>query len=179
VYIFKKTTTIDSKVCPGVQIVFRKMTESRRIELQSAIIGPNDKIRDLLGKIGQLKAEDQAEQRVGGTKEDTGRSLPQILKLNDELQHVVTKELNPTKVRWGVAAVKGLCLGDENEPGTIDNLLEWPSDLIEEVLEIIEDGSALSERETKNFASPSTSGAAADERANSTIAPPADATSAS
>jgi hypothetical protein len=158
-YIFRKTTTVDSKVCPGVQIVFRKMTESRRIELQSAIIGPNDKIRDLLGKIGQLKAEDQAEQRVGAVGSDpTGRNLSQILKLNDELQHVVTKELNPIKVRWGVAAVKNLCLGDEDEPGTIDNLLEWPSDLIEEVLEVIEEGSALSEKETKNFELPSTSG---------------------
>ena len=168
-YIFKKTTTIKSKVCPGVEIIVRKMTESRRIELQMTIIEPNEKIRELLTKITAMKAEDSAGER----------NTPAILKINDEVQRIITKELNPLKIRWGVSAIRGLCLGDENEPGTLDNLLDWPSDLVEEVLDIVEQGSGMSEKEAKNSESPTTSGAATVTRLDSTTATPADGTSGS
>lgn len=168
-YIFKKTTTIKSKVCPGVEIIVRKMTESRRIELQMAIVEPNEKIRELLTKISAMKAEDTTSER----------NTPVILKINDEVQRIITKELNPLKIRWGVAAIKGLALGDENDIATLDNLLEWPSDLVEEVLNIVEQGSGMSEKESKNSASPTISGDQMETRPDSTTATPADGTSAS
>lgn len=168
-YIFKKTTTIKSEVCPGVEFVVRKMTENRRIELQMAVLGPNEKIRGLVTQANQLKAEDPEDRR----------NLSAILKVNDEMQHVITKELNPVKIRWGIVAVKGLAIGDENEPGTVDNLLEWPSDLVEEALSIIEAGAGMSEREAKNFGSAITFGEVMAARPASMTATPADATSAS
>jgi hypothetical protein len=170
-YVFRKSTTVKSEVCEGVEFIVRKMTENRRIELQMAVMEPNEKIRGLLTRIATMKTE-------SGNDE---RNVPVMARANDEMQAIITKELNPVKIRWGISAVKGLEIadGDGTIPATMDNLLDWPSDLIEEALNIVDEGCGMSEKETKNSVSPITFGEVMDRRQANTTATPAAATSAS
>jgi hypothetical protein len=170
-YMFRKSTVIKSEVCDGVEFIVRKMTENRRIELQMAVMEPNEKIRALLTKIATMKTE-------SGNDE---RNVPVMARANDEMQTIITSQLNPVKIRWGISAIKGLEIadGDTAIPATMDNLLDWPSDLIEEALNIVDEGCGMSEKETKNSASPITFGEVMGRRQGSTIATPAAATSAS
>lgn len=167
-YIFKTTTTLPSKNFPGVMLVVRKMTEERRIELQEAVREPTRKIRDMLVKADTLERENEAVNRA------------EILSLRDEMNTVVTRDLNVAKIRWGVAAIQNLCLGDEGTIATLDNVLKWPSKLIEECLDIVEKGTGMTEEEVKNSGSPSISGAGTEERReDSTTAPSVGGTAAS
>ncbi len=159
-YIFKTTTTIPSKSFTGVDVTYKKMTEGRRSEIQIALAPINTEIRMILVE------------KISLTDKDKEKNAPEIMRL-EEVQMLVTNKLNPAKIRWAVAGIRGLCIGDEATPATLDNLMSWPSALIEEVLDVIEEGSALSEIERKNSPLVSTSGEAATEVTTSTTVPSA------
>lgn len=150
------------------------MTESRRIELQLGVMESNEKIRGLLTQIATMRTEQ------GGVADD--RNVPAIAKINDEMQRCITKELNPVKLRWGISAIKGLEIedaGGETVPGTMENLLDWPSDLLEEALNIVEAGAGMSEKEAKNCVSGITFGGLMARRQDSTTVTLAAETNAS
>jgi hypothetical protein len=161
-YIFSETKVVDSQIAPGVQFVFRNMTEDRRLELQKAIIEPNRQIRDILAKIDEIQTS------------TTSKNVVEIMRLNDVMQTIITQDLNPAKIRWGMSGIRGLFLGTEENPATMDNIMRWPSPILEEALNIIDEGTQLSEPARKNSESSSTSGAVAETTQNSTIAPAAE-----
>ncbi len=165
-YVFQTTKNYASKICPGVTVTFRKMTEDRRGELQLAIIEPQTQLRELLTKAARLRAENKDETLT-----------PAIMRVNDEIQMLCTTKLNPAKISWAVSAVQNLYLGSIDNPATMDNVMRWPSDLIEEILDVIESGTVMSEAEVKNSQSPITSGGVTGDQATSTTAPPAGETS--
>lgn len=144
-YNFQTTKNYESKTLPGVVVKLRKMTENRRHELQLLVASPNQRIRELVAKQRQLASQDTAEATL------------EILSLSDQIDLIATKELNPAKLKWGIKSISGLMLDDE--PATMENVMDWPSDLIKELLDLIDDGSALNEVEQKNSESPTTSGA--------------------
>jgi hypothetical protein len=149
-YIFQTTITVPSKVCPGVNIKLHKMTEDRRAAWQLALAEPNAKVRDLLDKIARLKDPD------GKPLSDT--AVPQIMQLNSELNVVLTSEKNPAILKWAVAGIEGLAIGHEDNPATLENWGQWPSDLVSEVLGLVDEGTVLSEAASKNSALPITPG---------------------
>ena len=154
-YNFSTTKTVNSVKLPGVVFQLRKMTERRRLKLMLSTGPINAEIRE---KIEQQR----------NLREQTPPPIAQILQLDADINVLVTEKLNPAKIAWGVAGISGLSL--DGEPATMDNLLDWPSDLIEEIIELIDGGTALNEVEQKNSASPTTSGAQTGGRENSTSA---------
>lgn len=165
-YVFTPTRIFESKACPGVKITFRKMTENRRVALQAALAVPLALYRTTLHRISELDELD--------TMNKSTKNMPDVLRLRSELQTILTQKLNPAKLNWAVAAIAGLMLGDTQ--ATLDTIMDWPSDLVDEILTQIEEGSALSEIQAKNSESDTTSGAAVAGPTNDTPAVPVSAT---
>lgn len=136
-YIFTDTKTVSSKTLPGVEIVFNRMTEKRRAALVLSTSAANARLRELHEEREKLK----------GTK-DPRRNV-----IIDDISDLISKELNPIKVKWAVKEIKGLQLsdtGDAGRPATLDNIDEWPSELVDEVLEALDTGIGITEKEAKN-----------------------------
>lgn len=142
-YIFNPTKTYESTVLPGVKVSLRKLTEGRRLQFQIAVGPPLADMRALA-----------LEQRK--LLEETPINQEKFAELNERIEFVATEKLTPAKIKWAVANIQGLQIGEE--AATLDNLMDWPSDLVQELLKLVDDVTALNEVERGNSDSPTTSG---------------------
>ncbi len=135
-YIFSSKRTVTSKTVPGVEIVLRKMTESRRQELVMATSDVNSRLAEKYQALRKLR-EDKA-------------PVLSIQTVSDEINALTKKELIPLQIKWGVAEIRGLRLEEPAEDASVDNATEWPVELFDEVQDLLEKGNGLSELEVKN-----------------------------
>ncbi len=140
-YVFSSKRTIQSKAVPGVEIVIRKMTESRRQELMLMTSDVNSRLTELYKTHRKLR--------------DDNAPPPEIQKVSDDINALTKKELIPLQIQWGVAEIRGLALvgGDEDDQtiqASPDNSLNWPAELYDEVQVLLEKGNAITEPEAKN-----------------------------
>ena len=157
-YSFKKTTKVESEVCPGVTFVIRKMTEGRRSEIRLGLAGLQDRLTDLSGDLRLLDPE----------KDEKALRAKAV-----EIDEFVLRELEVAKIKWSTARVEGLTFEEEDGTavtGTLENVLDWPSELRGELLAIIDDGSVMLESEAKNYGPCTTFGALVARRNPSTTA---------
>jgi hypothetical protein len=150
------TKAIPSKAFEGVEIVVRESTADRHVKLQLETAEHVKKLRELQAEARRIDGEPQER-----------RDVMRKLAIEDEVAMLLTKDLYPARIKWGVAAVKNLQIG--NEEATLDNIMHWPLPFFGEVLAIVHRMMGLGEEE-KNSPSLTTSGAPADGQANSTTA---------
>ncbi|HBY60809.1 MAG TPA: hypothetical protein DEH78_13385 [Solibacterales bacterium] len=119
---YASTTTIHSKAVPGVQLVVRRMSLGRRIELAKAV-------RDL-----SLQMDfHAADERVEGKLESA----------------VISAEVDRLYLSWGLVSVAGLQI--DGEPATALTLVDrGPESLTREAIEAIKAECGLSEEQRKN-----------------------------
>jgi hypothetical protein len=101
--------------------------------------------------------------------EDT---LNKLEKMNEEARIIYAFDFNPKRVRWGLAAVRGLKInGKEADVELL--IAEGPTDLFNEVLHKIEEINGLSSEQLKNSLLPTTSARVEQGSDRNTIAPSA------
>lgn len=164
---FVKSVTVPSNLIPGIEYVFRRMTENRRLALLA-------ETQSVDAKLSSLYAERKKLEEAGDHSALVG--------VNNEIRRIHADEATVLRTKWALKEIKGLELEGENGdsvPATPENVLDWPSEIVEEMLAFIEEGTALGIEATKNSVSPSTSGAVADGATNNTTAPVAAETAAS
>lgn len=84
-YNHNTANEFQSELFPGVNIILRKMTEGRRLELRKLIGEPNRKIRDILREQALLEKE----------PEET-RDVHRWLTLQDEFDGLMLEQINPS-----------------------------------------------------------------------------------
>jgi hypothetical protein len=166
-YIFKTTTTVPSKICEGVTVTVRKMTEDRRDALRTAMAAPLVKLQLIDQEVNEKKDR---------TDSDSRARVNELL--NDALR-IQTSELNAIKIDWGVKAISGLCIDDEGNVATVAEWKKWPSDLVNEVVGIVDRASGLAPAEVGELGPDTTLGAAEPSAKNDSIASSANETDGS
>jgi len=162
-YLFKTSTVIESLVCPGVSFTVRKMTEDRRDSLRLQLAVP-------LGKMEMLGEELRTLQ--GRTDAESNARRGALLAQSSEIEN---GELASIKIKWGLLAIKGLCIDTEENVATVDEWKKWPSDLVMEAIHIINSSTGLSTEEIKNSELPSTPSSSESVATNDLTAPSASA----
>jgi hypothetical protein len=155
---YNTTRNIALETFPGVEVVLRRMTEGRRLELRNAIGEPNRRIRDILRE--QAVIEQQPEEI---------RDVAAWLALQDEFDGIMIEKVNVAWVKWGVKSLQGLEV-DGRILG-LEDWADWPSSLFDEVLNLVKQEAELNGNERKNSESATISGAPADLKANPSTAP--------
>lgn len=143
-YNTTRSASVDS--FPGVEVVLRKMTEGRRLELRKLISEPNRRIREILRDQAAIEKEPEAD-----------RDMSRWLELQDEFDGIMIEKINPAWVTWGVKQISGLEV-DERVLG-LTEWDQWPSALFDEVLTLVKDEAELNGSERKNSESATISGA--------------------
>ena len=127
---YESVVVIESKAFPGVRFTIRRMSFGRRLDLTR-------QVKELLGRLEFAAAGEQ-----GPTQEAETALL--------------AGEIDRHYGRWGLAAVEGLEI--DGQAATPETLLEsGPEGLVHEVLEAVRREAGLSEEESKNSESHSTS----------------------
>lgn len=145
-YSYSTTRKVDLKPpFNGVTIVLRKMTEGRRAELRKKLIEPNKRIREILREQEQIEKSDK----------ESG-AWSKFLELQEQFDTIMMDEVNPAYLMWGVKNIEGL--EADQKVLTVEDYLEWPSALFNEVLEAVKGESELSTAERKNSLSDTISG---------------------
>lgn len=138
--LFRSKRIVKSEVAPGVEYVIRKMTDSRRAELTLSTSEINQRLTDAYNALRKLR-EDKAEPAV------LRKAMIEVDTIND-------RELVPAQIKWAVAEVRGLMLeiedGTEPVVATVDNISDWPTEVLDEVKSVVLKGNGLTEQETKN-----------------------------
>lgn len=145
---YSSTRTIQSQTFPGVSFTLRKMSDSRRRELYQQIAPLKEKERGFQRRFAEIDdrrvplfdAEGKpkmnvvtAEQERGYATKDDERLVAEII---EDLNEFRDSEISPAYIRWGLLSIDGLDIDDE--PATIDNLLEYgPADLTQEIIAAI------------------------------------------
>ena len=142
---FSTTRRVESKTCPGVTIILRKMTEGRRLEIRQKLSETNSMMKDIIRQQTEIFAKPQPEQ-----------DELKLLQLQDEYDALVLEKVNPETIKWGVKQIEGL-QADGKALG-VDEWQEWPSILTKEVVDLVNSESALDGGEGKNSELPITSG---------------------
>lgn len=204
---YTSTIKFESKLVPGVSFHLRKISHARRIklnELAAAVYAKMGDInRELAPVMDEIKRAEAAAviepctcdhsadehdnehkycTHTGCTcrhpkpNQEVG-DYAKRLELESRLWVVMSNELYPIIIRWGVLKIEGLEI--DGQPATTDLLIEeGPSsinsvDLVEEVGAEIQRMLSLSTDEVMGFAQPITSAGQADGQTTSTIAPAA------
>jgi len=154
------TNQFDSLIFPGVKVILKRMTEGRRLELRKSTGPFHKRIRDIMREQAALEAVPQE-----------SRDMARWLDLQDEFDEIVVTKINPTWIQWGVKNIEGLEV-DGRALG-VDDYLDWPSALYNEVVEAVKAEAELDGRARKNSSSPITSGAREDSGRNLSIVEPA------
>ena len=157
---YNTTRNVALETFPGVEVVLRKMTEGRRLELRKAIGEPNRRIREILRE--QAAIEQQPEET---------RNMSAWLSLQDEFDGIMLEKVNVSWVQWGVKSLQGLEV-DGRMLG-LEDWADWPSALFDEVLTLVKSEAELNGSERKNSESATTSGAQADSSQSPSTAPSA------
>jgi len=144
-HAYHTTRSIPLETFPGVEVVLRKMTEGRRLELRKAIGEPNRRIREILRE--QAAIEQQPEET---------RDMAKWLELQDSFDGTMIEQINPSWIRWGVKQISGLEV-DGKSLG-VEDLLDWPSEMFGEVLSLVKSEAELNGTERKNSESHTTGG---------------------
>jgi hypothetical protein len=164
---YENTERIESKVAPGVVIVYYKAIEERRIELRRQAADIAAKFRSLNAEVRKLQYEWAKPDIDEPTKEDLMVRQENVL----EQQHtIMITELNPLYLRWGIKAVEGLKVNGV-EIKTPDALLHGPGELYAETIKTIHDRLGLNDDQIKNLSSPTTSTGQAGGKTSDTTAP--------
>ena len=148
-HAYNTTRSIPLETFPGVEVVLRKMTEGRRLELRKLISEPNRRIREILREQANIEKEPEE-----------SRDMSKWLELQDEFDGIMIESINPAWITWGVKQIEGLEV-DGRSLG-VDDWKEWPSALFDEVLTAVKGEAELNGALRKNFESATTSGAQAD-----------------
>lgn len=130
-FIFKTSTQVESKVCPGVTVTVRRMTEDRRESLRNLMAIPLAKL--------QLMDEEIREK----SKLTDSESRARVNELLADCGKLQTTELNDIKITWGVKSIKGLCIDDESNEATVEEWKKWPLELVVEIVNIVDRASGL------------------------------------
>ena len=145
-HAYSTTRSVPLETFPGVEVVLRKMTEGRRLELRKAIGEPNRRIREI------LREQAAIEQRPEET-----RDMSAWLSLQDEFDGIMLEKVNVAWVQWGVKSLQGLEV-DGRVLG-LEDWADWPSALFDEVLTLVKSEAELNGSERKNLEFATTSGA--------------------
>lgn len=161
---YSSTLSVDSQTFPGVRFTLHKMSEARRAaftlqtaELQSRLRSLN---RQAMKIIQQVKDAAEPGPELDGQIED----------LHAQTTALVSGELNPAYVRWGLKSITGLAvLNDDDaeaapvEIKTAEALIaDGPPELFAEICGAIISASSMTEADLKNFKLPSISGGQTD-----------------
>jgi hypothetical protein len=172
------TRTLNSRVCPGVVITVRKITEKRRSRLMIQTAALLEKDRELAKRFeeinkrakpvfegvdekGQMKPKmrpvvdgaSPVEQEMEFTPEDA-RALLDVVR---DRQSFEALEVHPVYISTFVSSVEGLLI--DGKKATIDDLLgdDSPDGLTQEIVAFLLERIDLSSEEKKTSQSPSIS----------------------
>lgn len=160
-YRYDTTRRQESELFPGVVFFMHKMTEGRRLELRSMLAAANRRIREILREQALIEKTDE-----------DNRDTAKWLELNDEFDGIMMEQMNPVWIKWGLKKIEGL-ENDRDEPLTVEQWKEWPSALVNEVVQAIKAEAELNGQERKNSGSPTTSGGQEELSPKSSTAQPA------
>ena len=158
---YDTSARFESELFPGVSVILRKMSEGRRIELRKLIGEPNSRIRNILREQATLEREPEETRDIG-----------KWMDLQDSFDEIMLTVINPAWVRWGVKQVEGLEV-DGRSLG-VEDMLDWPSALFNEVLEAVKAEAELQGNERKNSKLASISGSPAQSIPTLSTAPSAE-----
>lgn len=137
-HIFKSTAVVPSGVCPGVDFVVRKMTESRRDDLRLKLGVP-------LAKLGLFAVELTT---LGNRDDEEAKARRQEIAL--ETAKIENSDLVGVKIVWGLKGINGLQIDEDNVAATVDGWKDWPSELAAEAVQLINENTGLVATEIKN-----------------------------
>jgi hypothetical protein len=159
-HAYSTTRSIPLETFPGVEVVLRKMTEGRRLELRKLIGEPNRRIREILREQANIEKE----------PEET-RDISAWLERQDEFDQIMIEKINVAWIQWGVKQISGLEV-DGRALG-VEDWADWPSSLFDEILTLVKSEAELNGSDQKNSESATTSGAQADSSQSPSTAPSA------
>lgn len=160
VYKHETTRRAESTQFPGVSIILKKMTEKRRQDLRKLLGAHNARVRQIIREQAELEKQD-----------DATRDMAKWLDLQDEFDGLMLDKINPVWITWGVKQIEGL--EADGKPLSVDDWEEWPSALVNEVVEAVKAESELNGTERKNSELPTTSGEVAGQTHKLSIVPSA------
>lgn len=164
---WQSTETVPSKVADGVVYTLNRMTEGRRIELRSQIVGPEDRKREIMREATALGLLDQN----GDESKVSAEKLAEREDLLIRLERIQSDEIEPAYVCWGLQSIEGLTIdGEEATPEKL--FTDGPPELYNEVAAIIRERVEVSPEDFPESVSRSTSEPQEGGRTNPTTAPP-------
>lgn len=148
-YQYASSFEVPSKAIEGVSFSLRKMSEARRIDFRLRTAEAQAKLRALTMEATSLQAQ---------ARTDSSPALiDRIEDVSERITAVVSGEINPAYVRWGLKSISGIEI--DGEPATVESLIDaGPSDLFAEICGIIQASSGMTDEEIKNCAWLTTSG---------------------
>ena len=144
-HAYSTTRSIPLETFPGIEVVLRKMTEGRRLELRKLIAEPNRRIREILREQASIEKE----------PEET-RDMSAWLERQDEFDQIMIEKINVAWIQWGVKQISGLEV-DGRALG-VEDWADWPSSLFDEILTLVKSEAELNGSDRKNSELPTTSG---------------------
>lgn len=131
--VFKTANVIPTKFHPDIKVSVFALTENRREDLRNKMSEPLTKLAAIAQKLEALNHR---------TDEASSASRTELMA---QLSKIQRSDIFDLKLRWGLKKIEGLEIGDDDEsvPGTVDNWGEWPSELAEEVVFIIDQAAGL------------------------------------
>ena len=133
-FIFRTSRMFESKVIPGLKFTIQKMTESRRADL-------------MLAQAGAMARYDVLMERARLLKDTATKEYQEVL---SEIDGINRFELTPIKIRWAVAEMNDQLNLEGIGVATLQNLADWPYEVITELSNEIERGNALGDTQAKN-----------------------------
>jgi len=128
-----------------VKYALNRMTENRRVKLRLMLADGRAKMNDVMRQIEEIRKQPEEQQ-----------SSAELMSLNDVFEDVVSTNINPVWIKWGLARVSGLIV-DGRELG-VEDFLDFPSELYREIVNTVQRNAEMSGEEEKNSASPIISG---------------------
>jgi hypothetical protein len=169
---YSDTIQIESKVCPGVTFVVRKMTVARRERLEELQEGTLQSMKELQTKIEPLAKEFReraaaAKQEGAAPMEFPASKLSEIVDLHARIKRIDRLQMSPILVKFGLESIEGLEYRGVREteaiPATLELLIDrGPDDLYDEIAAAVRHELGLEPPEAENLSSPSTSAGAVD-----------------
>lgn len=144
---YNHTTTrrLESQLFSGVSFVLKKMTEGRRIDLRTKLAPHNSRVREIM-----------REQAIIDKVDENDRDVSKWIALQEEFDSIMLEQVNPAWINWGVKLIDGL--EADGNPLGLEDWKDWPSALVNEVVEAVKAEAELNGTERKNSESPTTSG---------------------
>ena len=170
------TRRIASKAIPGVFFTVATWLTDQRMKLRSATQDAREKLLDMEAELEELTAPIIAAAGVPADEVTRAMLSPReratLDKLNWRIKLLQDTEIDPQYMRIGLLGLEGVSI--DGTPASSADFRRLDPMLYTEILDTIKDGSGLSIVEQGNLESPTTSGAQAEAKANSTGAPDAE-----